>query len=129
MNPQELTEERGKYVESRNNPNIPVITATAIIKLDHLLAFTANAARLGADAVRVNLIRFSLDRDTTEILTANGVLSQVSFAFEPVKIVNERSWIVTSVANDRSILCVCPPTINDNDTGLCPPKCSGDEGI
>ena len=128
MSPARLLETRRNH---KANEDLDGITRSAIISRDELQKFMNNLPQ-DCDGIRVNLIRFPLTENTPknapDILTANGVLSQISLAFEPVRVIDRLRWSVRSMARDGNVLCVCPPE-RDSQTGLCPPKCGDDEGM
>ena len=106
----------------KNNKALPNETNAVFITKDHLTEFV-NGLPANCDAVKICFVRFeSTPPDPAKILPAGNNLTQVTLIFVPLSNTDRASWISTEITGANT-LCVCEPTIDDNDsTGLCPPK-------
>ena len=120
---QKLTE---LIANNKTNANLPVMTDTVFIALDHFNEFLRGLPQ-ECDALKICFVRFPANpKDPGRILEAGNNLTQLSLVIIPVKATNSANWSSTD-ATDKDgnlrALCVCEPGIDDNNgTGLIPPK-------
>ena len=124
-----ITELNKLATNYRSNKDIRFITNAAFIKITQLESFIADARTKHplCDTLQINFIRFPLEANQENILSAGNGLSQVSLMFFPVRTINLVEWIVETVNDENGeilTLSINEPGINiiERTNGLCPPK-------
>jgi hypothetical protein len=114
------------------NPNLPAISLSAIVSLDQLKEFIADAEKdcPGVNGVRMYFVRYPMTHDYDYIKeVGTSGLSQVSLVLAPQKSDSGDSsggvdYPLPTDASRILALTVCQPSEYwDKGTGLCPPQC------